>query len=96
MWYLRVGRSRAHRAEVFAVALAASLPGIAIYFVLRLLTDAIFPPRRRSREDEYDDDYEDDFDDDEPPPRRRRRRSDDDYEDDYDDRPRAGVGVGFR
>jgi uncharacterized membrane protein (UPF0136 family) len=72
-------RDKAYRLAVVLVAVLASLPGIGVYFVLRLLTDAIFPPSRMDDDSrgDLDDDYEDDR------PRRSRHRDDED-----DDRPR--------
>lgn len=74
-------RARIFRAEAAIVQLVASLPGLGIYFILRLLTDAIFPPaaprRRRAGEDDEDEDDR---------PRRRRGREEEDGSE--DDRPR--------
>jgi hypothetical protein len=67
------GRRVVYRAEAIIVALIACLPGIAAYFVLRLITDAIFPPRSSDVGDP-----DDDFDD--RPRRRRRHRRDDDWD----------------
>ena len=80
MFYLR-GRVAAYRAEVVLIGLLACLPGLGVYFVLRLLTDAIAPPKK-PRDDFDEDDYEDDDYDDRPRRRRRSRRRDDDYDDD--------------
>jgi hypothetical protein len=84
MFYLR-GRASHYRAEVVIVGLVAYLPGLGVYFLLRLLTDAIAPPKKRRDRDFDDEDFEDDdFDDedydDRPRRRSRRRRDDDDYE----------------
>src|SRR5581483_5645317 len=74
-------RARIFRAEAAIVQLVASLPGLGIYFILRLLTDAIFPPaaprRRRAGADDEDEDDR---------PRRRRGREEEDGSE--DDRPR--------
>jgi hypothetical protein len=74
------GRNRVSmfRAEAFVVFLVGSLPGVGLYFVLRLLTDVLFPkdesPRRsRNRLDSDDDDDDDDDDDEDDEPRRKRR-----------------------
>ena len=69
-------RQSIYQVEVVVVQLVAALPGLAAYGVLRLLTDALFPPRRA------DGPYEDV--DDEPRPKRRRRI----YEDEDQDEPR--------
>jgi hypothetical protein len=36
-------RNRMYRAEVVLIALLASLPGLGVYFLLKLFTDALFP-----------------------------------------------------
>jgi hypothetical protein len=38
------GRDRMYRAETVIVQLVACLPGLGVFFLLRLITDAIFPP----------------------------------------------------
>lgn len=76
-------RQTVYIAETFIVTLVCSIPGLLVFLVLRVLTDAIFPPPKE--EEARDDDDEDDR------PRRRRRREIDDSDDedvDEDDRPR--------
>jgi hypothetical protein len=88
MFYLR-GRVRVFRVEIVGISLLATVPGLAVYFLLRLITDAIFPPKERRdryRDEDYDEDEE--FDDYDDRPRRRRRPRDDYDEDDEDDRRR--------
>jgi len=75
-------RQTVYTAETFIVMMIASLPGLGVYWVLRLIGNALFPPPQPR----YDED--DDFDDEmESRPRRRRSRDDDDDEED-DERPR--------
>jgi len=71
--------------ESFIVMMIASLPGLGVYFLLRLVGNAMFPPPR-PREEFYDDD-EDDYDD--RPRRSHRRDRDEEDDDEEDDRPRS-------
>lgn len=79
LYFYAKDRNVMYRAEAAIVTLVACLPGIGVYFVLRLMTDLMFPARPA---DDYDDEEEDER------PRRKRIRRDDDDEDD-DDRPRS-------
>lgn len=67
LYFYARGRERVFRAEGVIIWLLGSLPGLGVFFVLKLLTDAIFPPRRPQREEEYEDDER---------PRRRGERRD--------------------
>jgi hypothetical protein len=80
VYFYARNRQTVYTAETAIVMLIASLPGLGVYWILRLLGNAIFPPPPQR----YDDD--DDFDDEEDRPRRRRSRNRDD--DDEDDGPR--------
>ena len=84
------------RAEAGLISFLGGLPGFGVFFVLRLISDMVFPaPREKDYDDEDDDDYrrrdriydEDDEEDDRP--RKRKRRDDDDDEEDEDERPRS-------
>jgi hypothetical protein len=85
VYFYARNRQTIYSAETVIVMLIASLPGLGVYWALRLLGNALFPPPQPR----YDDD---DFDDDEMEARPRRRRSrerdEDDDEEDDDDRPR--------
>jgi hypothetical protein len=76
IYFYARNRQSIYQLEVMFVQLVAALPGLAAYGVLRLLTDALFPPRR------VDEPYEDEHD--EPRPKRRRRI----YDEEEDDEPR--------
>ena len=93
VYFYAKDRQTIHTAETFIVMLIASIPGFGIYWLLRLVGNAMFPPAEPR--DDYDDeddrprgkrrrDDEDDEDDDGP----RSKRRDRDHEDDDDDRPR--------
>jgi hypothetical protein len=75
-------RDRMFRSEVVIIGMVASLPGLGIFFILRLLTDLIFPPRPREEDEPI-------YRRDEDRPRRRRRDRDDDDDDEFDDGPRT-------
>ncbi len=77
------GRQQMFRAEAGLISFLGGLPGFGVFFVLRLISDAVFPARR---EDDYDEDEED-----EQPRRRKRRRDEEDDEDEAeeDERPRS-------
>jgi hypothetical protein len=75
-------RPRIYRAEAAIVQLIASLPGLGVYFVLRLLTDTMFgKSRKKSKRRRRDDDDEEE--------ERPRRRRDEEDEADRRRRPRA-------
>ena len=74
-------RETMYRAEAFIIWLIGALPGLGIYFVLRLLIDLVFPVRGA---DDYDDE------DERPRRRKKKRRAEVDEEDEVeDDRPRS-------
>jgi hypothetical protein len=91
IYFYAHGRQSIHTVELVLVQGVASLPGVGVYFVLRLLTDALFPAwddddkedgvRRKRRRDRDDDDEE------EPRPKRRRRTVEVD-EDEEEPRPK--------
>jgi hypothetical protein len=45
LFFYARGRDKMFRAETVIVQLVASLPGLGVFFLLRLITDIIFPPR---------------------------------------------------
>lgn len=83
LYFYARNRDRLYRAEAVLVQLIASLPGLGVYFMLRLLTDAIFPPRKTKHPRQDDDEVEE-----EQRPRRRRHGDEADA-DDEDDEPRG-------
>jgi hypothetical protein len=103
VYFYARNRQTVYTAETFIVMLIASLPGLGVYWVLRLIGNAMFPPAQPRYDDdidEEDEEYdrprrrrrdrdEDDDDDDEPRSRRRRRREEEeDDEEDDDESPR--------
>jgi hypothetical protein len=83
------------RAEASLISFLGGLPGFGVFFVLRLISDLVFPaPREKEYDDEDDDDQRRDRiydkDDEDDRPRKRKRRDDDDDDDeDEDERPRS-------
>jgi hypothetical protein len=73
IYFYARNRQTIYQLEVMFVQCVAALPGLGVYFLLRLLTDAIFPPNRD--ENSYKD-----------PPRPRPRKI---YDDEDEDRPRS-------
>jgi hypothetical protein len=94
------GRTSIYKMELVLVQGVASLPGFGVYFLVRLLINAIVPTPettgrgRRSRRLDLDDEddrpqrrrrREEDYDDEDEP--RSRRRRDDEDEDEDEERP---------
>jgi hypothetical protein len=73
------GRQQMFRAEAGLISFLGGLPGFGVFFVLRLISDALFPAPRKDQDD----------DDDEDRPRRRRNRRSDEDDDEEDERPRS-------